>query len=159
MAAMAAITFALGAGAGWSLRDVGADRYAASVETERAVERAQAQKKYDESVAAAAALARALEAEKAKAENVRIIERVRTVRVADAADADLDRLRDDIAHYAVGLAAAEDSVAAARGRAEALGRLLEASLSAGAACARDAENLATDVRALRAAWPVAPPGA
>lgn len=74
-------------------------------------------------------------------------------RVAAVA-ADRDRLRDELAGGASGgVSAADDSVAACRERADAFGRVLGEVLRASAACAADAEDLATGVRTLQRAWP------
>lgn len=71
-----------------------------------------------------------------------------------AAVARADRMRDQLAAAAAGgVTEAEDSVAACRGRADALGRVLEEALRAHRTCELDAEDLAGGVRALRAGWP------
>lgn len=152
--AVAVLTFLAGTWSGSSLKSASADRQVAAVQKQMAEERAAAQRKYQEAVAQVESLSAAMQQRKEKAEDVRIVERTRIVRVAADLDADVVRLRDDIASYAVGLAAAEDSLAAARGRAETLGRLLDEALRLGGQSALDAEQLATDVRTLRAAWPV-----
>lgn len=48
---------------------------------------------------------------------------------------------------------AEDTVAACRERADALGRVLGEALRASEQCSLDAEDLAAGIRALRGAWP------
>lgn len=74
-----------------------------------------------------------------------------------AAVARADRMRDQLAAAAAGgVTEAEDSVAACRGRADALGRVLEEALRAHRTCELDAEDLAGGVRALRAGWPREP---
>jgi hypothetical protein len=74
-------------------------------------------------------------------------------RVAAVA-ADRDRLRDELASAASGgVVEADDSLSACRDRADAFGRVLGEALRASAACAADAEDLATGVRTLQRAWP------
>lgn len=71
-----------------------------------------------------------------------------------AAVARADRMREQLAAAASGgVTEAEDTVSAARNRAEALGGVLRSALLAHRQCELDAEDLAADVRALRAAWP------
>lgn len=69
-----------------------------------------------------------------------------------------ERLRDDIARFAAGGGdAATDNLEACRGRAVALGQLLDGALRDGAACAERGERDAAIARALRDAWPVSAP--
>lgn len=71
---------------------------------------------------------------------------------------DADRLRDQLAAVATGgVAADQDSVAACRDRASALGRVLGEALRASEQCHLDAEDLAAGVRALRSGWPEVTP--
>ena len=65
-----------------------------------------------------------------------------------------DRLRDALASTATGgRAEADDTVAACRGRADALGRVLGEALQAHERCSLDAEDIASGIRALRDGWP------
>lgn len=74
-------------------------------------------------------------------------------RVAAVA-ADRDRLRDELASAAAGgVAAADDSIGACRDRAEAFGRVLGDVLRGFGRCAAEAEDLAAELRRVRAAWP------
>jgi Tfp pilus assembly protein FimV len=66
----------------------------------------------------------------------------------DRLRADRNRLRNDIADYARGRGAAEDSVAACHRRAATLGELLEESLRVQEELAGAAESHSADVRAL-----------
>lgn len=85
-------------------------------------------------------------------------ERAATRAALAAVAADRDRLRQQLAAAATGgVQAADDSVAACRDRAEALGGVLADALRAHAECTAEAEDLAAGVRALRAAWPVNEP--
>ncbi len=98
-----------------------------------------------------------LEKERDDAQNqlAREVARTRALR-GDLARAvhDADRLRDQLAAVATGgVAADQDSVAACRARADALGRVLGEALRASEQCHLDAEDLASGVRALRSAWP------
>lgn len=67
---------------------------------------------------------------------------------AAALRADRDGLRGDIADYAAGRAAAEDSLAACRERAATLGQLVEQGLRVQDELAAGAESAGADVRAL-----------
>jgi hypothetical protein len=107
----------------------------------------------------AQAKARAMEQEFARAAqeatHAQVRERQRNARaVADIAG-DRDRLRNQLETYAAGggLSAGDPGPAASE-RAAKLGRALDDALSAHAACTAGAVDLAADVRALRAAWPV-----
>ena len=111
--------------------------------------------------ALAAADARTAAVEEANRLRIRGADREReTERAANAARvaavaADRDRVRDELARAAAGgVEAADDSVVACRARADALGRVLGQALQASAQCATDAEDLAAELRRLRAAWPV-----
>lgn len=74
-------------------------------------------------------------------------------RVAAVA-ADRDRLRDELARAAAGgVTEAADSVAACRDRAATLGGILGSALRASERCAGEAEDLAGELRRVRAAWP------
>ena len=64
-----------------------------------------------------------------------------------------DGLRDQIAGYASGGAAAADTLTAARNRADRLGRLLGESLRVQEELAGGAESEAANVRALLGGWP------
>lgn len=83
-------------------------------------------------------------------------ERKRAARAAAVA-ADLrrhaDSLRDDIAAFAAGRDAANDSAAACAGRALALGGVLDAALRDSATCAEAGERDAGIARGLRESWP------
>ena len=71
-----------------------------------------------------------------------------------AAAADRDRLRDELAAAAAGgVAETADSVAACRDRAAAIGQLLGEALRASGQCAGESEDLAPELRRVRAAWP------
>lgn len=71
-----------------------------------------------------------------------------------AAAADRDRLRDELAAAAAGgVTEAADSVAACRDRAATLGGLLGSALRASEQCAGEAEDVAAELRRVRAAWP------
>lgn len=98
-----------------------------------------------------------LEKERDDAQNqlAREVARTRALR-GDLARAvhDADRLRDQLAAVATGgVDADQDSVAACRARANALGRVLGEALRASEQCHLDAEDLAAGIRALRSAWP------
>lgn len=93
------------------------------------------------------------------ADDVQERERAANRAALAAVAADRDRLREQLATAAAGsVAAADDSVAACRDRAQALGRVLGDALRAHAECTAAAEDLAAGVRALRAAWPMNAPG-
>jgi len=71
-----------------------------------------------------------------------------------AAVARTDRMRNQLAAVATGgRTEAEDTVAACRARADALGVVLETALRAHRVCELDAEDLASGLRAMQAAWP------
>lgn len=75
-----------------------------------------------------------------------------------ASAADAGRLRSELAAYAAGgVKAGDDTLAACRGRADALAVVSEAALSDGSQCASDAEDLASSLRAMQRAWPVMVP--
>ena len=71
---------------------------------------------------------------------------------ADAITA--DRMRDQLNSFASGAPAGDDTVAACRERAAALGDVLGQALQASRLCTVEAEDLAGDARALLHAWPV-----
>ncbi len=121
------------------------------------------------------ARARALQAEAARRseEQQRIREQTLTARLQDAesqleiqresnrklaaslssARTERDGLRDQIAGFASGSGSATDTLAAARNRADKLGRLLADSLRVQEELAAGAESEAANVRSLLAAWP------
>lgn len=71
-----------------------------------------------------------------------------------AVDADRGRLRDALAAYAAGgVSPADDSAAACRERAAALGDVLGEMVRGYAQCTAAAEDHAAGVRALQVAWP------
>lgn len=72
-------------------------------------------------------------------------------RIANGLRAESKRLRNDLAAYASGTS--EDTIAAVRERAIALGIALEEALRTSAICAEDAESLNADLRAVLNAWP------
>lgn len=122
------------------------------------------QARYDRAVAAANAAAldastqyRALEQrwreDATNAERIRQTERDALARAIAAMRADGDRLRDDIAGYARGRDAADDTLAACRERTETLGRLLGGYVQTDADNAEDLESLAADLRAVLNSWP------
>lgn len=83
-------------------------------------------------------------------------ERQRAVRFAAdlrAARLDADSLRGDIARFASGGGPADDSLAACRDRAEALGLLAGEALRSSEACAADGEAESAKLRAVLSAWP------
>jgi Protein of unknown function (DUF2514) len=88
-----------------------------------------------------------------EAQNAREAERARNQRIAAGLRDDRDRLRDELAKYASGPPA--DTTDACHDRAAALGGVLAEALRSGEECAEAAESLASDVRVLRSAWPVA----
>lgn len=88
------------------------------------------------------------------ADRERETERAANAARVAAVAADRDRVRDELARAAAGgVEAADDSTAACRDRAAAIGRVLGAALQASAQCATDAEDLAAELRRVRAAWP------
>ena len=93
-----------------------------------------------------------------EAQHARETDRAAARRAAADLRADRDRLRDAIDAYAAGGGlAAPDSVAACRERAAQLGRAVDEALQAHGECTAQAVDLAADVRALLAAWPVTQP--
>lgn len=83
-------------------------------------------------------------------------ERQRAARFAAdlrAARLDADSLRGDIARFASGGGPADDSLAACRDRAEALGLLAGEALRSSEACAADGEAESAKLRAVLSAWP------
>lgn len=116
--------------------------------------RADAQAKFDAALAAAAERYDRIDTARKEAQHALAVETARTARLRGdlaAAVRDRDRMRGAIAAAASGgLTEAEDSTAACRARADALGRVLGEALSAHRQCSLDAEDLAAGVRALRA---------
>ena len=144
----ATVVAGLIAGASWFAYSLGAD----NVRAEWAEERAEMQGE----VLAQSERYRALEQRMAKvtkeAANARQVEAAAHSRMVLAL-AESDGLRREIGDYALGRAAADDSVDAARGRAAALGELLDEALRTGGASAAAAEQHAADVRLLSGSWP------
>ena len=103
--------------------------------------------------------ARQIEAQHAEritdAQRTREQEQARSRRAADLLRTERDGLRNAIASYAAG--PADDTASACSARAASLGALLDDAMRVAAACAAGAEQHATDVRALRDAWPVNKP--
>ncbi|MCL4695465.1 MAG: hypothetical protein KJ023_00160 [Burkholderiaceae bacterium] len=115
--------------------------------------RADAQAKFDAALVAAAERYDRIDTARKEAQHALAIEQSRTARLRGdlaAAVRDRDRLRDALAGAATGgVTEAEDSTAACRARADALGRVLGEALSAHRQCSLDAEDLAAGLRALR----------
>jgi hypothetical protein len=113
---------------------------------EQAAERAEAEHRQ---------LEYAMADQKQEAQRARENERAANARAADQLRAH-ERLRDaGIAAYAAGGGeATADSVAACRGRAAELGAALGEALSAHGECTATAVDLAADLRAVLAAWPM-----
>lgn len=145
---VATVVAGLIAAASWFAYGLGAD----SVRAEWAEERAEMQ---GEALAQSERY-RALEQRMAKvtkeAANARQVEAAAHSRMVLAL-AESDGLRREIGDYALGRAAADDSVDAARGRAAALGKLLDEALRTGGESAAAAELHAADVRVLSRSWP------
>lgn len=81
-------------------------------------------------------------------------ERAATRAALAAVNADRDRLREQLAAAASGgVQAADDSVAACRVRAAALGVVLGQALQSHAQCTADLEDAATGIRTLQRGWP------
>lgn len=108
--------------------------------------------------AAAAALAQSERHRLREAELARATQEIEHARQADQARhraalaavvADRDRLRNELASFAAGGGAAEDSLAACHGRAATLGELVADALQAQAECAAAGEAVGADLRALR----------
>lgn len=95
----------------------------------------------------------ALQILKERSERERFEERAKNDRrIADAVAT--DRLvRGEIANFARGAGAAEDSLSACRSDAATLGDVLGAALQAHAICSGHAETEAANARSLLAAWP------
>lgn len=89
-----------------------------------------------------------------EAQRARETEIAASGRTADRLRVERDGLRLEIAAYASGRP--DDSAAAGRDRAAALGVLLDDALRVAAACTDGAEQHATDVRTLLRGWPVMP---
>jgi hypothetical protein len=71
---------------------------------------------------------------------------------------DADRMREQLAAVASGgVSEDQDSIAACRARADAIGRVLGQALRTSEQCALDAEDLAAGDRALRNGWPEVTP--
>lgn len=144
----ATVVAGLIAGASWFAYGLGAD----NVRAEWAEERAEMQ---GEALAQSERY-RALEQRMAKvtkeAANARQVEAAAHSRMVLAL-AESDGLRREIGDYAIGRAAADDSLEAARGRAAALGDVLGEALRTSGASARAAEVHAADVRLLSESWP------
>ena len=87
-----------------------------------------------------------------EAQNAREVESAKSRRLAASLRAERDGLRNELAAFASG--PSDDSLAACRERTAAATRVLESALRTSEECAGNAETLATDVRSLRAAWPV-----
>lgn len=81
-------------------------------------------------------------------------ELARSNRIAAGLRADLDGLRGDIATFAAGRRAADNSVAACRRDAGTLGELLADALRREEDATRAAESNATAARTLHGSWPV-----
>ena len=115
--------------------------------------RADAQAKFDAAVLAAAERYDRIDTARREAQHALATEQTRIARLRGdlaAAVRDRDRLRDALAGAATGgVTEAEDSTAACRARADALGRVLGEALSAHRQCSLDAEDLAAGLRALR----------
>ena len=92
------------------------------------------------------------------AERAQELERAASRATLAAVNADRAGLRQQLAAAASGgVEASNDTVAACRERAAALGNVLDSALQAHAVCTAEAEDLASGVRALRSAWPVGEP--
>jgi hypothetical protein len=89
----------------------------------------------------------------AGAEDAERQRQARDARIRADLRAHADGLRDDLAAYASGRDAANDSAAACAGRAVTLGGLLDAALRDAEACAADGERDAGIARGLQSAWP------
>lgn len=98
-------------------------------------------------------LSRELLATKEKAQNDLQTEIERNNRWRHSADAGSRLMREQLADFARGADAANDSVTACRADAEALGLSLEAALRASAVCAGDAEEASASTRTMLASWP------
>lgn len=95
----------------------------------------------------------AMQANRERADRERQTERLKNERrIADAVAT--DRLvRDELAAFARGAGADQDSVAACRSDASTLGNVLGEALSAHRVCTASAEDEAANARALLEAWP------
>lgn len=115
--------------------------------------RADAQARFDAALVAAAERYDRIDTARREAQHALATEQTRIARLRGdlaAAVRDRDRLRDALAGAATGgVTEAEDSTAACRARADALGRVLGEALSAHRQCSLDAEDLAAGLRALR----------
>lgn len=140
---------------------VGLKAYAAGREKERLVQTeiigrmvAQHQKAVGEANAKVDTMDEAMRLLKQGADHARELERSRNAATLAAVNADRVRLRDQLADAAAGgVQAADDTVAACRDRAAALGRVLDEALSAHAECTAAAEENATGLRTLQRGWP------
>lgn len=157
-----ALSAAMGAGLVWQtlqLASANVARAQAEKETEAAkrgrVEDAVKHERVSrETMQAYRELESALTATIRKAEHAQAVEKAESERVAAGLRAERDRLRDDIAAFAAGgRSPTEDTLAACRERAAALGALLEDGLQVQIDLAAAASTHAADVRALRASWP------
>ena len=143
----ATVVAGLIAGASWFAYGLGAD----SVRAERAEERAEMQGEALAQSERYRVLEEKWRKSKQEASNARQVEAAAHSRMVLAL-AESDGLRRDIAAFAGGDAAG-DSLDAARGRAAALGELLDEALRTGGASAAAAEQHAADVRLLSGSWP------
>lgn len=95
----------------------------------------------------------ALQANKERADRELQTERARNERRLADARATADLVRDQLADFASGPGADQDSVAACRSDASAIGNVLGAALQAHAVCSGHAEAEAANARSLLEAWP------
>lgn len=126
----------------------------AAERAERATERANAATQALAESTAYRALETKMQAQTEKAAHVYQSAITRNAHLLNAARADSERLRDQLAAYAANSGGtAPDTVATASERAATLGQLLADALRSDAARTADAEANADAVRALLAAWP------
>jgi hypothetical protein len=145
-----AAVLALGlAGSHWWAYSNGKD----SVYAEVAGQRIQQQADMIEQLDKYRELEQRMEKTKQEALNVALKERAASARVAADLRADADRLRGDLAAFAGAGGAADDSLAACRDRAAALGLLVADGLRVQERIAEGAEACGSDLRAVLAAWP------
>ena len=144
----ATVVAGLIAGASWFAYGLGAD----SVRAEWAEERAEMQGEALAQSERYRVLEEKWRKSKQEASNARQVEAAAHSRMVLAL-AESDGLRREGPDYALGRAAADDSVDAARGRAAALGELLDEALRTGGESAAAAEQHAADVRLLSGSWP------
>lgn len=155
LAIVAALGFA--AAAGWqTVRLVSEQRDRAREQRDYSVERAQAAAKALIASEGYRLEERRMERIAREAEHAGKLESDRSARIAAGLRAERDGLRNDIAEFAAGRRAAEDTLAACRRDAAELGALLADALRREEDATRAAETHAGSTRTLLEAWPVTP---